>query len=458
MPVHAGETPAPAAVAGGNVTDAQWNQWRTELGDASREKRDAAESNILKNATALRDRIRTAWIESKDPDMRLRFGRMWSQARWQVIPGFTAADAKPLQGPFGDPEVVKAWDDATDRFGAAMVRVMIEMRQSPGLAASASSAFARLCARLAPEDVAHAIAEAVRESGLRAEYAALLAEAARPPADAIAMERMADVALRLEWHREAFDIAREGFQRFDDFSLDTAVAAARSGGFAENLPNEIRSLVGDRSNRITPRTWIFYVRLLDPLAMADRMPADLPNGLIEGWPPDGARELVVRLLACHRPDVARKLAGDSESAVTTYLQYLIRIHGSEKEEDAEAQRLLGLALDRADTMDDGGAIMLKLGEWLDQDAGCPELAWERLIRNEGPDTQSTATAALRMADRHERAGRLDEAIELYSRALKAAREPGASLILHVGKKSTDGVPIIEAKIRELRQRLQSEKK
>ena len=440
------------------MTDAQWNQWRAGLGDASQEKRDAAEAEILKHAGALRSQIRTAWIAAGDPGLRLRLGRIWSQARWQVIPGFTAADAAPLQGSFGDPEVIKAWDEAMDRFGAALVRVMIEVRQSPGLTATASGAFARLCARLAPEDVARAVADAVRDAGRRDEYAELLAQAARPPADAIAMERMADVALRLEWYRESLDIAREGFERFSDFSLDTAVAAVQRGGFANGLPDVIRSLVGDRSNRITPLTWIFYIRLLDRLEMADRVPADLTSGLVEGWPPDRARELVALLMAMHRPDVARRVTGDSESAVATYLHYLIQLRQSGKEEDAEAERIRGLALDRAEKTDDGGAILLKLGEWLDQDGGSAELAWERLIKNEGDDTQATATAALRMADRRERAGRLEEAIELYARALRASRQPGASLTFRVGSQIKDGVPIIEAKIRELRQRQQAEGK
>lgn len=454
--------PAPARADGARppaaeaeiVTDTQWARWMDELGAEDRDRRETAEADILRHAGVARERIRQAWLAAGDPDIQRRLGRIWGEARWRVIPGFTARDAGPLLGSFGDPELVKAWDEATDRFGAPLVRVMIEVRRTPGQTVTAARAFARMCARLAPPEVAAAVSDVAPIGETAESVKALLLDAAHPPADSIALNRMADVALALGWHPEALVISREGFERHDDFPLDPAEAAVRQGGLEDEAVRQMQSLIGDRSNRVTPRTWLFYLRLFERLGLGSRVPADLPSGWVAVWPPELAREAVQKLVGLGRPELARRALGPSDSAMTLYLNGYVRSQsdpGAKAEADADVGRAVALARG----MDDGGAFLLRMGEWMEQDGRSPEAAWAALLeRTDAASAPAAASAALRWAERHERDGRWEDAIRLYERALQTSRRPGASLVLRAGGRATDGRPAVEAKIRELRMKIQ----
>ena len=452
-PARADNGRSPALEAG-IVTDAQWDEWMEELGAEEGERREAARADILQHAGAVRGRIRRAWAAAGDPDMRLQLGRIWDEARWRVIPGFSKQDASRLLGSFGDPDVVKAWDEATDQFGAPLVRVMIEVRRTPGQTVTAARAFARMCARLPPPAVAVAVADMAPIGETTESVKALLIDAAHPPADSVALHRMAEVALALGWYPEALAVSREGFERHDDFPIDPAEAAVRQGRLEDEAIRQMRSLVADRSNRITPRTWLFYLQMFERLGLGDRVPADLPSGLVTVWPPELAREAVRRLVGLGRPELARRALGPSDSAMTLYLNGYVRSQ-SDPGAKAEAAADVGRAVTLARGMDDGGAFLLRMGEWMEQDGRSPEAAWAALLeRTDAASAPAAASAALRWAERHERNGRWEDAIRLYERALQASRRPGASLVLRAGGRATDGRPAVEAKIRELRMKIQ----
>lgn len=437
----------------GAVSDAQWARWMEALGADEPADRAAAEADILRHAGAARERIRRAWDAAKDPEISARLGRIWDEARWRILPDFSKGDASRLMGSFGDPEVVKAWDEATDRFGAPLVGVMHELRRTPGQTVTAAQAFARMCARRPPQEVAAAMADWARRGEPSESAKSLLMDAAHPPADSIALNRMAEVALALEWYPEALAISREGFERNDHFPLEPADSAVRRGRLEDEVLRQMSALAGDRSNRITPRTWLFYLRMIERLELGEQAPADLPSGLVTVWPPDLAREAVRKLMDLKRPDLAHTVLGPSESAPAVYLKGWLRWRTNpedESEADAEMERAIALA----SRMDDGGAFLLRMGAWREEDGRSPEPAWAALMARNDPEAAPIiATAALRWAEWHERGGRWADAVRLYEQALQASRRPGANLVFRVGGRTVDGRPIVEARIRELRKNI-----
>jgi tetratricopeptide (TPR) repeat protein len=405
---------------------------------------------------ALRATLRSELLRASDATTRARLWRAWARARWAVLPGFGEADAAALHGSFGDPDVVIAWDRAMDRHGPGLVRAAAELSHSPGLADTAARALARMAARYSAEELAPALGEAVSAGGDAAVYRGLLRAAGDVAADAIALHRLADTSARCGWADEARALARGGFRRFGGAEFaGVARGTLDDAAAAESFWREFDRLGRDRSSQVSGRDWLFFLHVAQGAGAAARVAGRVPAADGHRWAPDDLRQAVELLLEMDLAGDAMRLIEGLESPGALYLRARIARAAPGVGLDPVALRRRAIET-AARARDDAEGEVWRLAEWMEAGDDAPEDAWTALLELAGPDSAPAANAALRLAQLREREERWDEALALYDRALRVARQPGGAVWIRTddGRRG-DGRAWLEERIRNLRQRMQS---
>jgi hypothetical protein len=415
-----------------------------------------AGETVVKEDPALRAPLRSELLRASDATTRARLWRAWSRARWAVLPGFGADDAAALHGSFGDPDVVIAWDRVMDRFGPDLVRVAAELSHSPGQATTAARALARMAARYSAEELAPALGEAV-SAGDAAVYRGLLWAAGDVAADAIALHRLADTAARCGWADEARSLAREGFRRFggEEFAAIACAILESSAGEAAFWAAFDR-LGHDASSQVTGRDWLFFLHVAQGAGASARVAGRVPAADGHRWAPDDLRQAVELLLEMDLAGDAARLIEGLESPGALYLR--ARIARAAPAVGLDPAALRRRAIETAvRARDDAEGEVWRLAEWMEAANDAPEEAWMALLDLAGPDSAPAANAALRLAQLREREERWTEALTLYDRALRVARQPGGAVWIRTddGRRG-DGRAWLEERIRILRRRMQSD--
>lgn len=412
--------------------------------------RDAAERELLAMGVNARAAVRAAMNTAEDPEVVMRLTRLWGHLRWQVLPRFTSDDAENLQRALGTEDPATPWQKAMDVHGADLVRVIIEMQNSPGQTASALRSMGFLLQRFPPVDVARAIALGMREQDGES-YRALLRSATESSMDVALLSRLAEVEVYLWMYPEAFETSRAAYRRGNEDAVATAVDALRRGGLEEEIPRRLEAWAAPNQGATDGRDALFLVRIAQAMKRPEWVRGRLSSLSAGSCDPKSHAEIIRSCIGLQlREDAERILARPPRTATTVYLLSRVKI-GDGKDDDARRIRAEAVELAEKDEAPD--AALYQLAETAEFFGESAEDVWATLLKTAPRDSVYGANAALRLARLYDVKGDTDRALELYERVRGFAGTSDAGVILNApGKSAWNGRAWLDEKIRELRAR------
>ncbi len=314
-----------------------------QLGAETFAEREAAEKQLVEAGFEARESVRRE-LESKDPEVRLRAGRVWAKLRWLVVPDLDAGRVKGLLGsPLQDPEVRRNWDVQLAKSGAGLVPLVLLMWEDAEQRQNAAQVMWQMLDRLDTKSFSAALSRAVLDGGIKPESLRLLllTSASANETGRRTTAALAALLQSLWLYDDALTVSARGWLSWqDDACLNLCGTAIIAGSLQEKFWEEFdpaqkeKGLYAITYGSMRDRVTLLYVKLAAKLNSPARI-----AGKVRISNPDTASEtdaIISDLVAMRLTADAAGLLENATGPQALYLRSLVRAaQGDAKKAEAD---------------------------------------------------------------------------------------------------------------------------
>ena len=381
-----------------------------DLGAAKFADRESATKKLTKLGFYARSAVRKA-LKSKDPEVRERAEKIWSEIRWAVFPG-----ARSDIGVFvsklesGSMDVSeKEWGKFAAKYGASMLPLIVNMNDSPKTATYAKTGLIAIIAGCPAANIAKTIKKSPREKELKK-----------------LLGSMRIKNMQIETRKNLFDVLRILDMAFEIVDL---TASTWRHSQKSKLPHAAMELLDDKKAAIAiydkaletfndssptlEKDWklCFYATEAEKRGYAKLMEQFFKELDYHPTRPRVNLLLAENLLKLSLCTQAIELISGNWSSTATYLRLIAarKLKNSDRKKELRELLMDAISGDNAKMY----SIARLAGKFKDPLA---KTLYEKIVASKKSDIY-TLNARLKLAAASEKSGKIKEALVLYEKAL-----------------------------------------